>query len=123
MFSVCICQRFSCCSKILPPFNDILGGKISHEDFSEMGRSLGELQRELEVVREREEERDKRTELSLEELENLIAAKEEDSNQRFQQQAQENAENIKQVPCAGTMMVQTKHGGTTTAFRHHSWVS
>ncbi len=80
-----------------------------------MGRSLGELQRELEVVREREEDRDKRTELSLEELENLIAAKEVDANQRFQQQAQENAENIKQVPCA-EIMGQIVHHGTTTAF-------
>jgi len=65
-----------------------------------MGRSLGELQRELQAMREREEDRDKRTELSLEELENLIAAKEEDASQRFQQQAQENAENIMQVKCA-----------------------
>ena len=64
-----------------------------------MGRSLGELQRELEAVRDREEDREKRTELSLGELENLIVAKEEDINQRFQHHLQENAENIKQVSC------------------------
>ncbi|CAM9362217.1 unnamed protein product, partial [Hapterophycus canaliculatus] len=64
------------------------------EDFSEMGRRLGELQRELEIVRERAEDREKRTQLSLEELEALIAAKEEDSSQRLQEQAQENAQAV-----------------------------
>lgn len=63
-----------------------------------MGRSLGELQRELEVIRDRAEDRDKRTELSLEDLEALIAAKDEDTNRRFQEQARENAEAIKKVP-------------------------
>lgn len=62
-----------------------------------MGRSLGELQRELEVMRERAEDREKRTELSLEELEALIAAKDEDTNRRFQEQAQENKETINKV--------------------------
>ncbi|CAM9277865.1 unnamed protein product, partial [Scytosiphon promiscuus] len=68
--------------------------QISSENFSEMGRRLGELQRDLDVVREREEEREKRTQLSLEELEALIAAKEEDSNRRMQEQAQENAQAV-----------------------------
>lgn len=62
-----------------------------------MGRSLGELQRELEVVRERAEDREKRTELSLEELETLIAAKEEDTNRRFLEQAQQHKEAINKV--------------------------
>lgn len=62
-----------------------------------MGQSLGELRRELEVMRERAEDREKRTELSLEELETLIASKEEDTNRRFQEQAQENAETINKV--------------------------
>lgn len=71
--------------------------QISSEDFSEMGRRLGELQRELEAVREREEDREKRTQLSLEELEALIVAKEEDSNRRLQEQAQENAQAVDKV--------------------------
>lgn len=62
-----------------------------------MGRSLGELQRELEVMRERAEDREKRTELSLEELETLIAAKEEDTNRRFLEQAQQHKEAINKV--------------------------
>lgn len=62
-----------------------------------MGRSLGQLQRDLEALRDHGEDREKRTELSLEELEALIAAKEEETNRRFQEQAQENAETIKKV--------------------------
>ena len=62
-----------------------------------MGRHLGELQRELNCVRNREEERDRRTELSLEAIEALIVAREEDSDRRFQKQAQENAERISKV--------------------------
>eukprot|EP00752_Nemacystus_decipiens_P004375 g3998.t2 len=71
--------------------------QISSEAVSEMGRSLGELQRELQVVRERAEDREKRTEHSLEELETLIAAKDEDTNRRFQEQAQENKETINKL--------------------------
>lgn len=71
--------------------------QISGEKVSEMGRSLGELQRELEVMRERAEDREKRAELSLEELETLIAAKDEDTNRKFQEQAQKNAEAINKV--------------------------
>lgn len=62
-----------------------------------MGRVLGQLQRDLEALRDHGEDREKRTELSLEELEALIAAKEEETNRRFQEQAQENAEATKQV--------------------------
>lgn len=62
-----------------------------------MGRRLGELQRELEAVRESGEDREKRTQLSLEELEALIATKEEDSNRRLQEQAQENAQAVDKV--------------------------
>lgn len=62
-----------------------------------MGRSLGDLQRELEVMRERAEDREKRTEVSLEELETLIAAKDEDTNRRLQEQAQENRDTINKV--------------------------
>lgn len=71
--------------------------QISREDFIEMGRSLGELQRELGTLRDREEGREKRTEHSLEELEALIFAKDQDTDRRFQEQAKENAETIDKV--------------------------
>lgn len=71
--------------------------QVSSADFIEMGRQLGELRRELHSVRNREEERDRRTELSLEAIEALIGAKEEDSDRRFHEQTQENAERIRKV--------------------------
>lgn len=73
--------------------------QVSSADFIEMGRHLGQLQRELHSVRNREEERDRRTELSLEAIEALIGAREEDSDRRFQEQAQENADRISKVRC------------------------
>lgn len=71
--------------------------QMSSERVNEMGRSLGELQRELEVMQECAEDRERRTELSLEELETLIAAKDEDTNRRLQEQAHENRETINKV--------------------------
>lgn len=59
-----------------------------------MGRELGKLQRELTAVRDRVEDQEKRTEISLEELEALIAAKDEEYNRRFQRQAQQNTDAI-----------------------------
>lgn len=82
--------------------------EISSERVSEMGRSLGELQRELEVMRERAEDREKRTELSLEELEVLIAAKNEDTNRRLEEQAQENRETIDKVHLLLCLVVPAK---------------
>ena len=63
----------------------------------EIGRHLGQLQRELHCMQKREEDRDRRTELSLEAIEALIGAREEDSDRRFQEQAQENADRISKV--------------------------
>lgn len=62
-----------------------------------MGRDLGELQRDLIAVRDHVEDQEKRTEISLEELEALIAAKDEEYNRRFQKQAQQNADEINKV--------------------------
>lgn len=64
---------------------------------SQMGRDLGKLQREIVAVRDRVEDQEKRTEVSLEELEALIAAKDEEYNRRFRKQAQQNADAINRV--------------------------
>lgn len=66
-----------------------------------MGRHLGQLQRELHGMQKREEDRDRRTDLSLEAIEALVSARDEDSDRRFQEQAQENADRISKVraPC------------------------
>lgn len=87
--------------------------QVSSADFIEMGRHLGQLQRELHGVRNREEERDRRTELSLEAIEALIGAREEDSDRRFQEQAQENADRISKVRFRWSSPVQTaRHSAT-----------
>ncbi|CAM9699349.1 unnamed protein product [Ectocarpus sp. 12 AP-2014] len=67
------------------------------EEVSQMGRDLGNLQREIVAVRDRVEDQEKRTEISLEELEVLIAAKDEDYDRRFRKQAQQNADAINRL--------------------------
>ncbi|CBN77302.1 hypothetical protein Esi_0044_0093 [Ectocarpus siliculosus] len=67
------------------------------EESSQMGRDLGKLQREIIAVRDRVEDQEKRTEISLEELEALIAAKDEEYNRRFLKQAQQNADAINRL--------------------------
>lgn len=62
-----------------------------------MGRHMGQLQRELRTIEDREHDRDQRTELSLEAIEALITAKDEDVTRRFQIQTEENANNINRV--------------------------
>lgn len=62
---------------------------------------MEKLQRGLEGVRDLGEDREKRTELSLEELEALIAAKEQETNRRFGEQAHENADAINKVERSG----------------------
>ncbi|CAB1101510.1 unnamed protein product [Ectocarpus sp. CCAP 1310/34] len=64
---------------------------------SQMGRDLGNLQREIVAVRNRVEDQEKRTEISLEELEALIAAKDEEYKRRFRKQAQQNADAINRL--------------------------
>ncbi|CAM9261338.1 unnamed protein product [Ectocarpus fasciculatus] len=71
--------------------------KSPGEEVSQMGRDLGELQRDLIAVRDHVEDQEKRTEISLEELEALIAAKDEEYNRRFQKQAQQNADEINKL--------------------------
>lgn len=73
--------------------------QVANEDIGDMGRHLRQLQRNLEEVRDLGEDREKRTELLLEELEALITAKEEETNRRFEEQAQENAETMQKVNC------------------------
>lgn len=67
-----------------------------------MGRHVGQLQWELRAVRDREEDRERRTELSLEAIEALIVSKEEDADRRFRQQAEENADQINTVRLVST---------------------
>ncbi|CAN0225131.1 unnamed protein product [Ectocarpus sp. 6 AP-2014] len=67
------------------------------EEISPMGPDLGKLQREIIAVRDRVEDQEKRTEISLEELEALIAAKDEEYSRRFRKQAQENADAINRL--------------------------
>lgn len=74
-----------------------LFSQVPPADFVEMGRHLGQLQRELHSMRKREEDRDRKTDLSLEAIEALIGAREEDSDRRFQEQSRENADRITKV--------------------------
>ncbi|CAM9120809.1 unnamed protein product [Ectocarpus sp. 4 AP-2014] len=67
------------------------------EEVTQMGRDLGNLQREIVAVRDRVEDQEKRTEISLEELEALIAAKDEEYDRRFRKQAQQNADAINRL--------------------------
>lgn len=60
---------------------------------------MGELQRELQTLREREDERDIRSELSLEALEALIAEAGEESARLIHVQAEVNAKAIDKVKC------------------------
>eukprot|EP00904_Undaria_pinnatifida_P000063 jgi/Undpi1/10057/HiC_scaffold_28.g12511.m1 len=81
----------------IPCVRDQLFCKVPAEDFVEMGRHLGQLQRELHGMQKREEDRDRRTDLSLEAIEALVSARDEDSDRRFQEQAQENADRISKL--------------------------
>lgn len=58
---------------------------------------MGELQRELHSLREREHERDRKNEVSLETLEALIAEASEESARSIRAQAKENAAAIDKV--------------------------
>ena len=63
----------------------------------EMGQCLGKLQREVQSLQDREEDREKRTELALEAMEIMMTTKDEEAEQRLQQKTEENAQKISLV--------------------------
>lgn len=72
---------------------------LSAENFNKISQRMGQLQQELKSVHEREADREKGNELSLETIEALINAKDEDTSRRFREQTEQNAHSINTVWC------------------------
>lgn len=82
------------------------------EQLQEMGRKMGELQRELHLLREREHERDRKNEVSLEALEALIAEASEESARSIRAQARDNGAAIDKVKTRSHDPVRRNLGST-----------
>lgn len=77
--------------------NAMISQAVSSEDFVEMGRNLGELQRELAAMRNRNEDREKTSEAAMEALEGFILTKDDDNARRLREHSAEIADQLNGV--------------------------